>query len=262
MTALLALSACGHAQKKPAEPAQAEPHWARAPIGVEHERDDGMKVEGTTGYLDPADIEEAFNDHRGELSACFHPASRGDDDDRPWLGGTLELAGHIETQDGRGRVAQVWVTQPLGDLDAEHCIVALAYRLSLPAPKGAPRTDFNYTLRLRPRQPSLACPPEQAASILAAHQAQLTSCAAACGATPWRLVAFVLPDGSVASAGFGADDFTDERCAACVVGTARTWNVGSFGKQGRPGTLAPPPGQVLRVELQIPGRIQGSDYLH
>jgi hypothetical protein len=179
-----------------------------------------IRVEGGGGTLAPGAAEQAIAQAAPELQACYQEhAGR-------YVGGHVSLAVRVGT-DGKNRRAQVGASD-LGSWEVERCLVGVARKLALGAPRGG---EVTVSVPLDFQAAAAAAPMGEAQLKEAA--AKLRALPAGCGKAHGTQVAvYVGPGGQILSIGFG--DAPSDRWAECAAARARQI------------TLADPRGQVVK----------------
>ncbi len=208
------LSACGSAPPKP-EPPPAPPPNAQPASSPS--RSEEIQVEGLMGTIAPHAVEQAMNLRLQRLSECFLHRSETLD----VIGGRMVLAFRI----GRsGDVRWVYPRQStVGDRETERCVLEVARRTRFPRPQGG-EAEANWSFEMEPAEdvrPPVSLHASQFEAQAVERSAEIR---ARCGAGPFEVTVYVLPGGSVQSAGAAASSPEDAERIDCVVERVLTWD--------------------------------------
>ena len=231
---LLTVAGCAHAPP-PAPPPRPAPAKVEAPPLAET-REDSMVVAGTLGTLTDEEMNGPFKKRWSDVSRCYMAQKLK----MGYLGGKVELRLRIGAG---GAPTVVHVVTPLGSLEAERCLVALARELSFGKPHGGPEAEFTYPVDFPVDATLRNWEPERGAKALGKAKRDLQACARNAPATttgPVTMTLYVGPGGKVTSAGIGADTPVDEKLATCLCDRAtKTWR------------LDDPLGAMAKVTFQV-----------
>jgi hypothetical protein len=100
---------------------------------------DAMEVQGTTGTLNPEQVEHPFRERWSEVMRCFAETSRR----QPYVGGHLLLQ---VTVGPSGEASQVALRETMGAGAAERCILALTRSFRWERPDGGANAEFTYPI--------------------------------------------------------------------------------------------------------------------
>jgi hypothetical protein len=180
--------------------------------------DNEIQLQGELGTLEPSEIEEPFRKQGAPINACYAAAV-----EKFWyVGGALELKLRVLKD---GAVKSVFVTRPLGNWDAERCVVAIASSMRLPAPRGNAEAEFSYSLQFRGRAPLRTWERGDVERVFDEHRARLDGCASKGNVPPGlRVTFFVAPGGIAKSVGVGADAALEEGYGRCVADEVGRWH--------------------------------------
>lgn len=216
-------------ERKPAAPAE-ELRLGQRPPGYEpgmypigggsKEPDDGLMVEHAKGALEQRDVDRMLERHERQLVACYERAGTA----QRYAAGDVVLKFFVARS---GDVSNVLVTNTaLGNFAVERCLVDEGKRIRFPAPAGGKATDFEYSLSFRSsgEVPVVDWEPDMLAKEVGTLAPQLGTCGKL-GPGSVKAVAYIEPNGGVASVGLSSDAPMDGDAAACVVDQIHRWRV-------------------------------------
>ncbi len=192
-----------------------------------------MVVAGTLGTLTDDEMNAPFKRRWSDVSRCYtdQKVKHG------YLGGKVELRLRIGAA---GAPTVVHVVTPLGSLEAERCLVALARELSFGKPHGGPEAEFTYPVDFPVDGTLRNWEPERGAKTLIKAKRDLAVCARSMATPSVTMTLYVGPGGKVTSAGVGADQPVDDKVASCLCERAtKTWR------------LDDPLGAMAKVTIQV-----------
>jgi hypothetical protein len=223
------------------------------PVLLGDEPDDQVEVALERGYLQQGSLEDVLATHVPRLSACYEQA------------GNAQLFAHGEVRlrfqlSAEGQVTDVLVIDnELGNYPVERCLVSEGRKIRFPAPGGGKAADFEYSMEFRsPRQKyvviwrrgTLRRP-------IAAKMPTLGRCGSA-GDAPVQAVAYIKPNGWVASVGLASEGPLEAGPAKCLVDRIMRWRLrGNRGhivrtsfpvSSGARSTIAAPLGPTARLK--------------
>jgi hypothetical protein len=234
LAASLALLACGQteavkepprmvAAAAPAPEPKAAPKPYRpgeTPIAIGDEPDEAVEVALDRGFLNQGNINDVLAEHTARLGSCYERAG----DAQLFAHGEIKLRFHVSAE---GDVTDVLVVDnELGNYPVERCLTAEARKIRFPPPGGAKASDFEYTMEFRsPRQKyvviwrhgTLRRP-------IAAKMGSLGRCGSP-GEQPVQAVAYIKPNGWVASVGLASDGPLETGAAKCMVDQIMRWRL-------------------------------------
>jgi hypothetical protein len=190
------------------------------PVLLGDEPDQAVEVALDRGYLQQGSIDDVLATHVPRLSACYEHA------------GAAQLFAHGEVRlrfqlSAEGEVTDVLIIDnELGNYPVERCLVSEGRKIRFPAPGGGKAADFEYSMEFRsPRQKyvviwrrgTLRRP-------IAAKMPTLGRCGSA-GDAPVRAVAYIKPNGWVASVGLASDGPLEAGPARCLVDRIMRWRL-------------------------------------
>lgn len=196
--------------KKADEPKFESHHKAVNPLDVSSGPDDGMKVQGLTGTLDPGQVRDALDSTLPAATRCYSQESRR----RPYMGGEMQMKFRVNRD---GSVKQViLVSSTVGSLEMERCVLKALAATSFPRPTGGGEAEFNYPLTFPARMGSQSWEADRVADAMKKIRKSLAKEAVPVG----LVVTFYLnPRGEVECAGMHSADNVDEALADKVVET-------------------------------------------
>lgn len=236
----LLASGCGtesssrsHASDRPAK-------RRRAPKEGTFESSNGarqMAVQNEVGVYDHADVEQAMEEHFGEVRGCYARAGRA----QRYASGTVTLR-FLVRGDGTPTDVHVISTE-LGNYEVERCLVELGRDIKFPPPQGRKATSFEYPVEFRSTQEMKVVDVDD--TLRAERDVpKLMRALADCGTVAEggaSALLYIDPSGGVGSAGMAADRPLDEEVGGCMVKAMRRWR-----------TSASQPGRMLRWRVRIP----------
>ena len=139
LLALLGLACGSPPPKPPVAPASPTHHRAVNPLEKPADDDEGMKVAGLLGSLDPDAIERGVSLQLLSAQDCFERHARR----RPYLGGKVVLQYRVATD---GQVKRLRISESsLGAYEVERCLLEVMGQASFASPSGG-EAEFGYTL--------------------------------------------------------------------------------------------------------------------
>ena len=234
-----AASGCAHSQssekKSLASQRATPPPPPPSPPNDRRNLPDGMKVQGEMGTLEPAQIEDAFKKQANAVQGCYDRGLRK----YPNLGGAMELKVRV---DKTGKVMFAGITQALGSVEVERCLLDLTRAIAFPTPKGG-EAEFTYPFTFRGKVTVQEWGNAEVGELFARNRVALDTCAkkGVDGGVPpsMRVTFFVIPGGTVPSAGVGADKPMDDAYAQCIADEVARWK------------FADPRGRIARATYQF-----------
>lgn len=140
---LMQLGACASTAKKATvapEPVIESRHKAVDPLAKSTVDDDGMKVSGLIGTLDPSGVQSALARTMPAASQCYHDASRR----QPYLGGTMSMK-FIVQRDGSIKKLLL-LSSDVGNYEVERCVLEKLGATRFEHPRGGAEAEFSYPL--------------------------------------------------------------------------------------------------------------------
>ena len=203
---------------------------ARAAGGAD---DDGMKVVGGLGTVEPESVDAAMEEHGAEVNQCYADGLAR----FRYLTGKLSVRARVARD---GAVKSVTPLVPLGSHEVERCVIEVVKKLRFAPPRGGKEAEFEYAWEFRGRAPVTEWSARDVASAFAQHRGELRGCEHK-GAVPpgLRVTVYVGAAGKVGSAGVGADGLLDEAYASCVLAKVSGWR------------FTDPMGRVARATYQF-----------
>ncbi len=184
-----------------------------------------IRVENGLGTVDPAAVQAALDAAGPAFQACYKDGAAG----LRYVGGSV----HVQVRlDAKGRVKRTEIADSdLGSWDIERCLLGVARRLSLPAPKGG-EAVVQIPLEFQAPAPPAEMP-DAAARDAAAGLRAIYRCAGA--PRPVQVTLYVAAGGAVTAAGFAGPG--SEKWGDCAAARARALR------------LADPLGRVLKATV-------------
>jgi hypothetical protein len=190
------------------------------PVLLGDEPDDAVEVALDRGYLQPGHLDDVLATHVPRLSACYEEAG----DAQLFAHGEVRLRFQLSAE---GDVTDVLIIDnELGNYPVERCLVSEGRKIRFPAPGGGKAADFEYSMEFRsPRQKyvviwrrgTLRRP-------IAAKMPTLGRCGPA-SEQPVQAVAYIKPNGWVASVGLASDGPLQAGPAKCLVDRIMRWRL-------------------------------------
>jgi TonB family protein len=184
-----------------------------------------IRVDNGLGAIDPGAVQAALDDAAGDLMACYRSVAGA----KRYLGGRVRVVVRVDTR-GRPKRAEV-ADSDLGSWEVERCLLDVARRLKLPAPKGGEalvQIPLDFTASTAPEDM-----PDGAARAAAAKLRGIYRCAGGPKSVPVTL--YVGAGGAITSAGFAG--VASESWGDCASARARAVR------------LDDPLGRVLKVTV-------------
>jgi hypothetical protein len=199
------------------------------PVLLGDEPDQAVDVSLERGVLNQGQVDDVLAGHTSRLSACYDEAG----DAQFYAHGEVRLRFHVSAE---GDVTDVLVIDnELGNYAVERCLIAQGRTIKFPRPGGDRASDFEYSLDFRsPRQKyvviwrrgTLRRP-------IAAKLGTLGRCGSP-GEQPVQAVAYIKPNGWVASVGLASEGSLQTTAAKCLVDQIMRWRLrGSRGHMVR-----------------------------
>jgi hypothetical protein len=238
----LAALACGGSDKAaPQEPpgAAAAPADEAAP-GTQPGAGDGMKVAGTRGTLQAAQIQAGLAPHTAALEDCYKGALQR----KKFLSGKLLLEVRVAKTGQVGGAALV--ESDIGDWEVERCVLGVARKLGFAKPTGGDGTAvFKVPLDFTSDQQVLETwPEEQIAAVVTEKRATLDACAGVAGEAPSDVAVtlYVGNRGKVEAVGFASDKEPPipDAWADCAAHSVAAW------------TFTDPQGKIVKAGFRYP----------
>jgi hypothetical protein len=184
------------------------------------EPDEVVDVSLERGILNQGQVNDVLAQHAPRLSACYDHAG----DAQLFAHGEVRLRFQLEDS---GEVREVLVIDnELGNYPVERCLVVEGRKIRFPRPGGGKGSDFEYSMEFRsPRQKyvvvwrrgTLRRP-------IAARLRALGRCGSP-GEQPVQAVAYIKPNGWVASVGLASEGRLEAGPARCVVNRIMRWHL-------------------------------------
>ena len=217
----LSLAGCGHGASANGGATIASPADTPAPRPAA--REDGMQVTGTLGTVSQDKVEDAIAAKRPEIDACYQRIVG----DQPWLGGQLGVKVKVGAE---GDVKEAWLSEALGNVDVERCVLGVVRGATFARPEGGQSAEFSWSIAFRGTMSTAAWTSEQVSSLFTTHRAALDRCALGRRLSPeaglprtLHVVLYVAPGGRVPSASAAADEALSDPYRDCVVTEVRKW---------------------------------------
>lgn len=143
LVGVLQFGGCASTPKKTTvdpEPVIESKHKAVDPLAKSTVVDDGMKVSGLVGTLDPAGVQNALARTMPAASQCYHEASRR----QPYLGGSMSMK-FIVQRDGSVKKLQL-LSSDVGNYEVERCVLQKLGATRFEQPRGGAEAEFTYPL--------------------------------------------------------------------------------------------------------------------
>jgi hypothetical protein len=245
----------------PAEPKPAPRPYrpGETPVTLGEEPDEAVEVSLDRGFLNQGNVNDVLAGHTERLGRCYERAG----DAQLFAHGEIRLRFHLSAE---GEVTDVLVVDnELGNYPVERCLIAEGRKIRFPPPGGAKAADFEYTMEFRsPRQKYVVI--WQRGTLrrpIAAKLGSLGRCGSP-GERPVQAVAYIKPNGWVASVGLASEGPMETGPAKCLVDKIMRWRLRgsrghvvrtSFGVNGL--AKAPPLGPTARMR-RPPRRVRAN----
>ncbi len=219
------------APKKAAPPAPPPRPYrpGETPVTIGDEPDEAVDVALERGFLNAGHVNDVLAANNTRLGACYDQAG----DAQFYAHGEVRLRFHVSAE---GAVSDVLVIDnELGNFAVERCLIAESRKIKFPPPGGNKASDFEYSMEFRsPRQKyvviwrrgTLRRP-------IAAKMRTLGRCGSP-GEQPVQAIAYIKPNGWVASVGLASEGTLESSSARCLVDQIMRWRLrGSRGHMVR-----------------------------
>jgi hypothetical protein len=159
MIALLGLApviGCASAPpKKTPEPTFKSKHKAVNPLLDRAGKDDGMKVSGLMGTLDPGQVQLAMNQTFPAATQCYHRVARR----QPYVGGKMNMKFRVRRD---GTVKQIrLLSSDVGSRGIESCVLTKLGETRFAKPRGGGEAEFTYPITFPTRLASVSWDPQK-----------------------------------------------------------------------------------------------------
>lgn len=206
---LLTFVGCASAPpKKVEEPKFESRHKAVNPLEPSGGEDDGMKVQGLTGTLDPSQVRDALDNSLPRATRCYSSESRR----KPYLGGEMQMKFRVN-RDGSVKTV-ILTSSSVGSLAMERCVLKALGATRFPRPMGGGEAEFNYPLTFPARMGSQSWEAERIAETMEKVKKSLAKEALPAGLV---VTLYISPRGALVSAGMYASENVDEALADKVL---------------------------------------------
>jgi hypothetical protein len=222
--------------KAPAPPPPRPYRPGEMPVTLGDEPDQAVDVALERGFLNQGHVNDVLVAHNAQLSSCYDQAG----DAQLFAHGEVRLRFHL---DADGQVTDVLVVDnELGNYAVERCLMIEGRKIRFPRPGGGKGSDFEYTLDFRsPRQKYVVIWRRGTLrGPIAAKIGTLGRCGRP-GEQPVQAVAYIKPNGWVASVGLASEGRMETAAARCVVDRIMRWR------------LRGDRGHIVRTSFPVPG---------